>query len=75
VALGLRNYEEGMAMEMQEAAKTVAASAVVEAKNRGIDLYSRDTKDIATNARFIDRYQDLFFKNWKEAIDKREAGD
>jgi hypothetical protein len=75
VAVGLRSYKEGMAMEMQDAAKAVAANAAAEAENRGINLHSKDTKDIAANARFLDRYQDLFFRNWKEAIDKKEAGD
>jgi hypothetical protein len=72
IRLGLRNYQEGMAMEMQEAARAVAASAATEIDNSEIQLFAKDVDDIARTARFIDRYEQKFFENWNLEIERRE---
>ena len=75
VRLGLRDYQEGMALEMQDAARKVAAEAVTVAMQENVKLLGRGEQDIAATAKFLDRYQNEFFKNWREAIDRREQQD
>ncbi len=71
VRLALQRYQEGMAMEMQEAARAVAAEASAEVAAREINLFGRDLDDFSATALFLDRYQDRFFQHWREAIDQR----
>ena len=73
VHLALRNYEEGMAMEMQEAAKRITAEAMRTARMERVPLFGKSTDDVATTAKFLDRFEDRFFQYWREAIDKRTA--
>lgn len=68
LGLGLRHYKEGMAMEMQRAARAVASEASAQAKSEGKKLFAKGSKDIARIARFIGRYEAKFFENWSHAI-------
>src|SRR5205823_245719 len=73
VRIGLTRYQEGMAAEMQEAARRVAAKAAVEAKTQDIALFGDRTMETTKAAvKFLDRYEDEFFRNWEEAIERRE---
>ncbi len=73
INVGLKHYEEGMALEMQEAAREVAKEIADEAEKEGIKLFPESTEDVARTARYLDRFEDKFFQNWKEAIKKSKA--
>jgi hypothetical protein len=73
IRLGLRNYREGMAMEMQDAAREIAEAAANEVNNLEISLFGNDVDDIARTARFIDRYEKEFFEAWEAEIERKEA--
>lgn len=75
VRLGLRHYREGMAMEMQEAARVVAATAAKEAADSELQLFGNDVEDIARTARFIDRYEEEFFEAWSHEMERRDKED
>jgi hypothetical protein len=72
VRIGLRSYREGMAMEMQEAARAVATAAAAEVTETGLHLFGNDLDDIARTAKFIDRYEEKFFDSWSREIAKKE---
>ncbi|HWM95213.1 MAG TPA: SIR2 family protein [Thermoanaerobaculia bacterium] len=72
IRLGLRHYREGMAMEMQEAARVVAAAAAKEVVDSEIQLFANDVEDIARTARFIDRYEKEFFEAWSLEMERRD---
>ncbi len=72
VRLGLRRYEEGIAVEMEESARQVAAQASSYAERERIHLFGKTFDDVAATAKFLDRYEDKFFQNWREAVEKRE---
>ncbi len=72
VRIGLRSYREGMAMEMQEAARVVATVAATEATEANLRLFGNDLDDIARTAKFIDRYEEKFFDSWDSEIAKNE---
>jgi hypothetical protein len=73
IRIGLTRYREGMAAEMQEAARRVAAKAAADAKTQDIALFGdRTMEETKATVRFLDRYEDEFFKNWKAAIEHRE---
>ncbi|MFZ1008459.1 MAG: SIR2 family protein [Candidatus Sulfotelmatobacter sp.] len=71
LGLGLRHYKEGMAMEMQQAARAVALEAATQAKAEGKKLFAKGSRDIARTARFMDRYESKFFENWTQAIERK----
>lgn len=73
VRLGVSRYQEGMAVEMQEAARQVATQMVEEAKAKKIPLFGVSSmRDEALKVKFLERYENEFFKNWSDAIDHRE---
>lgn len=72
VRLGVQNYEEGMAMEMQQAAQFVAERAAHTAERQRVPLFGKDAEDVARTTEFLDRYEEMFFRHWREAIDRRE---
>lgn len=72
IRLGLRKYEEGMGMEMQEAARAIAAEAVAEGERDRVPLFGGDSDSAAESASFLDRYTDRFFEYWRDAVEKRE---
>jgi hypothetical protein len=72
VQRGLREYAEGMAMEMQDVAHRVAAHAGEEARRGGVNLFGEDPRDVAATAKLLDRYEEQFFQSWREAVDRRE---
>jgi hypothetical protein len=73
VKLALRDYQEGMALEMEQAAERVASQAAAAVREERRALFAKDPAEVARNARFLDRYENMFFKYWREAIEKREA--
>ena len=72
VTLGLREYHEGLATELQGLARRSAEEASETAKEEGIRLFSRETQDVARTAAFLDRFEDHFYEYWHEAIRRRE---
>ena len=73
VRIGLGKYQEGMAAEMQEVARRVAAKAVTEAEHEKLQLFGdRTFAGSKATVKFLDRYEDEFFESWKTAIERRE---
>jgi hypothetical protein len=73
IRVGLARYQEGMAAEMQDAAKRVAAKAAAEARVEHLELFgAKDLRTSKAATEFLERYQDEFFQNWKDAIEHRE---
>ena len=71
--LGLRNYEEGTAVEMQEAARRVAEELAREATEKKIGLLdAQSLEEVAEVNGLLSRYEDNFFRYWREAIEHRE---
>ena len=71
--LGLRNYEEGTAVEMQEATRRVAEEIAMEARGKKIRLLdAQNLEEVAEVNGLLGRYEDNFFRYWREAIDHRE---
>jgi hypothetical protein len=71
---GLRNYQEGLAMEMQEAAEVTAKEAAKAAKSENIALLNEaGPAEAVRTSDFLDRYAERFFENWREAIDRRKT--
>lgn len=76
VRVGVRRYQEGMALEMQDAARTVAFRALADARQQGISLFGeRSLEQAKERVNFIERYEDQFFQNWDEAIKRRQEAD
>jgi hypothetical protein len=72
VNLGLRRYEDGLAMEMQRTAEALAQEAAAEAEREDIPLSVKTPEEVARTAAFLDRYEDRFYQYWREAIEYRE---
>ena len=71
--VGLRNYQEGAAVEMQEAARRVAAEIAKQNEQQEVRLLDARTLDEAAEARdLLERYEENFFRYWREAIERRE---
>ena len=70
VRLGLDDYEQGLELNMHELASRVAADAAAEARTRNIPLFGNEVDVITRAAKFIDRYEQDFFRNWREAKEK-----
>ncbi len=72
VNVALRNYQEGMALEMQDAAQRVAKALSQEANADQLHLFGKRATDVVATAKLLDRYEDRFFEYWREAIERRE---
>lgn len=72
VTLGLREYQEGLATELQALAKRSTEEASETSRAERIRLFSKEPEDIAKTAAFLDRFQDRFYEYWHEAIRRRE---
>ena len=72
VRMGLLRYEEGAAVEMQEAARKVAAELSSEAEKKKVELLNTSLDQVVGARDLLERYEDRFFKYWREAIDRRE---
>lgn len=73
VRIGLGRHQEGMAVEMQDAARRIAAKAVADAENLNLQLFGDRTFETSqATVKFLDRYEDEFFKSWTTAIEHRE---
>jgi hypothetical protein len=70
VAIALRSYKEGVAMEMQSAAERVAREVRGAAEAEQLQLFAPTPKDMAATTRLLDSYEDRFFQYWREAIDR-----
>ena len=70
VNLGLRKYDENMSRDLQSLAEKCAEDATNEATLQKLDL-SMASKDIEQTAKFLDRFEDRFYKSWDEAIKRR----
>jgi hypothetical protein len=75
VRVGIQNYQEGMALEMQEAAQAVASRAAQRADRDKVPLFGKTATEIARTTEFLDGFQDMFFRYWREAIERRERTD
>jgi uncharacterized short protein YbdD (DUF466 family) len=73
IRLALKQYDAALAMEMQHVAARVAGQVLEQAKVDKIHLLGHDIRDVSQTARLLDRYEDAFFANMREAIEKREA--
>jgi len=72
VKLGLKEYSEGMGLELEDIAGKIATEAAEVIKLTSRELFPKDPAKVARNAKFIGEYQDKFFENWREAIERRE---
>ena len=70
INLGLRKYNENMSSDLQSLAEKCAEDARNEATLQKLDL-SMATKDIEQTAKFLDRFEDRFYRSWDEAIRRR----
>jgi hypothetical protein len=71
VNVAVRDYREGVAMEMQVAAERVAKEMKATADAEQLHLFGRGPTEIAATTKLLDRYEDKFFEYWREAIDRR----
>lgn len=68
----LREYEPVVAMESPELATRLAREATIEADDIGVNLFDDSTPNsIARTARFLDRFEERFFEQMREAIKER----
>ena len=71
--LALRTYDEAMVMTLPDVVDSVARSAAGEAYQRGLKL-TRDENMVET-AKFLDKFEDQFYANLKEAMERRGRRD
>jgi hypothetical protein len=72
VTLGLREYHEGLATELQSLATRSVKEASETAKGERVSFFGSDPDDVARRAAFLDRFEDRFYQNWRDAIRRRE---
>jgi hypothetical protein len=72
VRLGLREYREGMGLELESLAARMAQEASEDMQHHKRELFPKDLAAAARQAKFMDEYQDRFFRYWREAIEQRE---
>ena len=71
--VGLSKYDEGTAVEMQEAARRVADEMGKEMEARKISVLDNANLDDAAEANdLLEQYEENFFRYWREAIERRE---
>lgn len=69
VAVGVRQYHEGIGLGLEDAARRIASEAAAEAKRRGLRLFSLDAEEAGQAKRLVDHYEDRFFESWREAVE------
>ena len=75
VNLGLREYDEGMAGELQDVAQEAVQEATQALEAERIKVFGEGANDIAQTAQFLDRFEDRFYERWREAIQRRRHSD
>jgi hypothetical protein len=72
VTLGLREYHEGLATELQLLAQKSAREASDAADDEQVDFFGDRLDDVARRAAFLDRFEDRFYQHWREAIRRKD---
>jgi len=72
ISLGLREYHEGLATELQHLAQRSAEEARATVETERLKIFSHEVPDIERTAAFLDRFEDRFYQSWREAIERKE---
>jgi hypothetical protein len=72
IDLALRHYDEVQAMAMWEVIDEIAEEAAKTAKSEGINIFVGKEEDKSRTAKFLDRFEQDFFKKMADLIRTRE---
>jgi hypothetical protein len=73
VDIALDEYDDAMAMEMNNVVDTIAEDIVIEAENEGIEIPPHNSNDESKLRKILGSYENKFFSVMRELIEKRRG--